>query len=96
MQIRTPIDFGLVIRDRRRKLKLSQAELAHQLGVGRQWIVGIERGKPRAEIGLVLRTLLALGLSLKIDAGDRLSASGDDVTPVDIDAVVSAARGDGK
>ena len=93
MQIRTPIDLGLVIRDRRRKLTLSQADLAHQLGVGRQWVVGIEHGKPRAEIGLVLRTLLALGLSLKIDAGDHLPASGDDITPVDIDAVVRAARG---
>ncbi len=92
MQIRTPVDLGLVIRDRRRKLQLSQAALARKVGVGRQWVVGIEHGKPRAELGLVLRTLSALGLSFRIDAGDSLPASSDDITPIDIDAVVNAAK----
>ena len=32
MHIRTPLDLGLTIRDRRRKLKLSQAELAREGG----------------------------------------------------------------
>lgn len=64
MQIRTPTDLGLVIRDRRRKLKLNQTELARKVGVGRQWVVAIEHGKPRAELGLVLRALIALDLSL--------------------------------
>ena len=94
MHIRTSIDLGLVIRDRRRKLKLSQTDLARKAGAGRQWIVAIEHGKSRAELGLVLRTLSALGLSLTIDAGDRLPRSSDDITPADIDAVVSAAKGD--
>ncbi len=94
MQIRTPLDLGLVIRDRRRKLKLSQTELARQVGVGRQWVVAIEHGKSRAELGLVLRTISALGLSLAIDTGDRVTRSSDDVAPVDIDAIVNAAKGD--
>ena len=93
MQIRTPVDLGLVIRDRRHKLRMSQTDLARKAGVGRQWIVGIERGKPRAELGLVLRTLSALGLSFTTDAGDRRPRSRDDIAPVDIDAVVNAARG---
>lgn len=93
MQIQTPVDLGLVIRDRRRKLQLNQTNLARKVGVGRQWIVGIEHGKPRAELGLVLRTLSALGLSFTIDAGYHLPRSNDDITPVDIDAVVSAAKG---
>lgn len=96
MQIRTPIDLGLVIRDRRRKLKLNQTKLARKVGVGRQWVVAIEHGKSRAELGLVLRTLSALGLSLTIDVNDRPPASNDEITPVDIDAVVSAAKGDKK
>ena len=45
MQVRTPLDLGLAIRDRRRRLKLSQAELARNVGVGRQWVVAIEHGK---------------------------------------------------
>ena len=79
MKIRTPpLDIGLAIRDRRRTFKLSQAELARKVGVGRQWIVAIEHGKSRAELGLVLRTLSALDLPLTIDPGDyRPPLAGD-------------------
>ena len=93
MQIRTPLDLGLVIRDRRRKLKLSQTDLARKAGAGRQWVVAIEHGKSRAELGLVLRTLAVLGLSLTIDAGDRPPRPSGDIAPADIDAVVSDAKG---
>ena len=94
MRIRTPLDLGLVIRDRRRKLGLSQTELARKAGVGRQWIVSIERGKSGAELGLVLRTFSALGLSITSETDDRPPRSADDVTAIDIDAVVSNARRD--
>ena len=94
MRIRTPLDLGLVIRDRRRKLGLSQTELARKVGVGRQWIVAIERGKSRAELGLVLRTFSALGLSITSETDNRPPRSPDDITAVDIDAVVSNARRD--
>ena len=96
MQIRTPLDLGLAIHDKRRKLKLSQTELARKVGVGRQWIVAIEHGKSRAELGLVLRTLSALDFHLTVDPGGRLLRSSDDITLVDIDAVVSAAADDRK
>ena len=92
MQVRTPLDLGLAIRDRRRKLKLSQTELARKAGVGRQWVVAIERGKSRAELGLVLRTLAALDLPLTIGPGDRRFPPSDDMNPVDIDAIVNAAK----
>ena len=96
MRIRTPLDLGLVIRDRRRKLGLSQTELARKVGVGRQWVVSIERGKSRAELGLVLRTLSALDLFFTTDAGERLPPPTDNIAIVDIDAVVSNARRDRK
>jgi HTH-type transcriptional regulator/antitoxin HipB len=67
MKVRTPLDIGAAIRDRRRRLKLGQDELAARVGVSRKWIIDIEKGKPRAEIGLVLRTLDALGLRLSLD-----------------------------
>lgn len=66
MLIRTPTDLGAAIRDRRRRLGLDQEELADKVGVRRQWIIAIEKGKPRAEIGLVLRALQALDLRLSI------------------------------
>ena len=94
MRIRTPLDLGLVIRDRRRKLGLSQTELARKVGVGRQWIVAIERGKSGAELGLVLRTFSALGLSITSETDNRPPRSADGVTAIDIDAVVSNARRD--
>ena len=94
MKIRTPLDVGLAIRDRRRTFKLSQAELARRVGVGRQWIVAIEHGKSRAELGLVLRTLSALDLPLSIGPADRRPLLADDPDPVDIDAIVNAARHD--
>ena len=92
MHIRTPVEFGLVMRDRRRRLKLNQAELARTVGVGRQWIVGIERGKSRAEFGLALRTRSAFGLSLTIGAGVGRPGSRGGLAPADIDAVVNSAR----
>lgn len=55
-------ELGLAIRERRRELGMGQLELATNVGVSRQWISGVERGKPRAEVGLVLRTLRALDL----------------------------------
>ena len=90
----TPLDLGLAIRDRRRKLKLSQNEVARKAGVGRQWIVAIEHGKSRAEISLVLRTLAGLELPLTIDPGAHRLSSSDDMDPVDIDAIVNAAKED--
>lgn len=94
MKVRTPLDIGLAIRDRRRKLKLSQAELARKVGVGRQWIIAIEHGKSRAELGLVLRTLSALNLPLRIGPEVCRPPLDEGPDPVDIDAVVNAARDD--
>ncbi len=42
---------------RRKQLKLDQSTFAKQIGVSRQWVIEIERGHPRAELGLVLRAL---------------------------------------
>ncbi|MGH7298057.1 MAG: helix-turn-helix domain-containing protein, partial [Polyangiaceae bacterium] len=62
--VRTPTDLGALIRDRRRRLGLDQRALAERVGVSRQWIIEAEQGKPGAAVGLVLRTLQALGVTL--------------------------------
>jgi HTH-type transcriptional regulator/antitoxin HipB len=103
MKVRTPIDFGSAIRDCRRRLKLGQDELAARVGVSRKWIIDVEKGKPRAEIGLVLRTLDALGLRLSLDDDESSArwaagfaeqgATGfSDVPAVDIDRVLDDAH----
>ena len=94
MLLRTPIDIGSAIRDRRRRLGLGQDELAARVGVSRKWIIDVEKGKPRVAMGLLLRTLDALGLRLSIDAGGAPVARkrGKTVPTVDIDRVLDSAR----
>ena len=64
MLVRTPADLGAVIRDRRKQLKLDQATFAKRIGVSRQWVIEVERGHPRAELGLVLRAFDTLDVRL--------------------------------
>lgn len=80
MEIRTPRALGALIRTRRRELKLGQEALAARVGVSRPWLSAVERGKPTAEIGLVFRTLAALGLTL--DARVESSIQRDPSPPV--------------
>jgi len=91
MYIRTPADLGALIRDRRKKLRLDQKTLANKVGVSRQWIVEVEKGKSRAEIGLLLRTIRALGIDITSDKETWSVPDAQNLT-VDIDAIVAAAR----
>ena len=88
MLVRTAADLGAVIRDRRKQLKLDQAAFAKRIGVSRQWVIEIERGHPRAELGLVLRALDALDLQMDATA-ERAKRRPD---AVDIDAIVTKAK----
>jgi HTH-type transcriptional regulator/antitoxin HipB len=93
MLIRTPGDLGAAIRDRRRQLGLDQATLAERIGVSRQWVIAIERGRRRAELGLVLRAVEALGLRLDMGSGATRGNRKPVATPrIDIDAIVDTAR----
>jgi len=95
MRIRTPTDLGAIIRDSRIKLGLDQKSLAEKIGVSREWIIEIEKGKPRAHIDLVLRALSALGIALDAQpesARPKEGSARSAETPVDIDSIVAAAR----
>jgi HTH-type transcriptional regulator/antitoxin HipB len=93
MYVRTPSDLGAAIREQRRRLNVSQQKLADDVGVSRQWLVEVEQGKPRAELGLVLKTLAALGLRVALDDGRTVGRSDRPVAPPpDIDAIVARAR----
>lgn len=94
MQVRTPVDFGLMIRQARRARGMTQQQLARAAAVGRQWIVEIEAGKPRAEVGRVLQTLAALDLSLTIhgEGIPELRESEEVAEVIDLDAVLDAHR----
>jgi HTH-type transcriptional regulator / antitoxin HipB len=96
MRIRTPTDLGALIRDHRNRLGIDQRSLAQKVGVSRQWIVEVEKGKPRAEIGLLLRTISALDIALNAEAGPQesknKSASHSVDANVDIDSIIASAR----
>ncbi len=93
MLIRTPQDIGALIRDRRKRQQLDQAGLANMIGVNRRWVMEVEAGKPRAEVGLVLKALQALGVTLAIENGESSTADeSDTLDSIDIDAIVAGAR----
>ena len=88
MHLRTPADLGALIRHHRIKLGLNQSSLAKKVGVSRQWLIELEKGKPRAGVGLVLRTLHALGLLLDVEEDTPQNK----IEGIDIDAIVNSAR----
>jgi HTH-type transcriptional regulator/antitoxin HipB len=92
MIIRTPAELGTLIRNTRQKLKLDQASLSKKIGVSRLWLIEIEHGKPRAEIGLVLRTLAALGITLTASTPDKKTTPNADADTIDIDKIIARAR----
>jgi HTH-type transcriptional regulator/antitoxin HipB len=90
VRIRTPADLGTLIRTTRKKLRLDQSTLAKKIGVSRLWLVEIEKGKPRAEIGLILRTLNALRITL--NAATETQSPKHPESTVDIDRIIATAR----
>ena len=70
MLIRTAHEIGMLARERRRALRITQAELAERVGASREWVRLLESGKPRLELGLTLRALTALGIALDAQLPD--------------------------
>jgi len=69
MFVRSSSDLGAVIRDRRKQLELDQAAFARKIGVSRQWVIDVEKGHARAQLGLVLRAIDALNIQLDASTG---------------------------
>jgi HTH-type transcriptional regulator/antitoxin HipB len=61
----------MTIRLKRKEKGLSQHRLADLLGVERKWVLRLEAGNPKAELGLVLKTLSALGIRANLSDQDR-------------------------
>lgn len=64
MLIKTPADIGALIKNARLKAGLSQYDLAQMLKTSQGWVSEIERGKPTAELGMVLKAINTLGINL--------------------------------
>jgi y4mF family transcriptional regulator len=66
MQISNAEDFGVIVKQARNKLKLTQSELAGASGTGVRFIVDLEHGKPTCELGKAIRVALMLGIKIDI------------------------------
>ncbi len=64
--IKTSEDVGIIIRERRKKAKLTQQKAAALAGVGIRFLSELERGKPTAQIGKALKVARLLGLEFRI------------------------------
>jgi HTH-type transcriptional regulator / antitoxin HipB len=61
---RLAIQFGALVRERRRALKMNQNDLALTTGVRRQFIIELEAGKATSHLGRALLVAETLGLRL--------------------------------
>jgi len=85
MRLDSTRELGRYVRDRRQQLNLTQVQLATKAGVSRRWLSDLEAGKETADIGLVLRTLHALGVVLNAVPERRPD-------PIDLDTVLERHR----
>lgn len=69
MRLSSPADLGAVVRAARRKLGLSQQELAERSGMSRQSLVALEQGTANPTWDTVLRVSGVLGMNLSASLG---------------------------
>ena len=66
MKIQDAQTLGPAIRQQRRRLKVTQKDLAMTSGTGLRFIIDLEKGKPTCQLGKALEIVRALGLNLEI------------------------------
>lgn len=64
--IKNSVELGTVIRAERKRLKVTQKELAMTAGTGLRFLIELERGKPTVRMDGVLKVLQVLGAKLII------------------------------
>ena len=69
--IRSAKAYGEVLRERRRQLGLTQEDVAIEAGVGRRFVIELERGKPGASLEHALRVAALLGLEIDLTPRER-------------------------
>lgn len=84
MRIRSTEDLGAVVRERRRELGVSQAELAERADVTRQWIIRFERGTTDVSLAKAISVLQVLDLELRADATGAAAIATPQLYPIRI------------
>jgi HTH-type transcriptional regulator / antitoxin HipB len=65
--IKSPQELGDALRSARKRLGLTQPQLALAAGVGVRFIVDLESGKPTVRFNSVMRVIEALGGVINLD-----------------------------
>ena len=89
MLVASAFDIGLVVRGRRKALRLRQLELARAAGVGREWIIDLERGRDGLDLSRVMRTLEVLNVEVSVNFGKGAPAWS---VPLTQDAIIRQRR----
>jgi HTH-type transcriptional regulator / antitoxin HipB len=95
--LKTPAQLGAVIRNRRLALGLDQQSLARKAGISRAWLLALEKGKAGASIGIILKVLSALDISLLVsmpegENQERAPSPDSSVRRVDLNAWMETLR----
>lgn len=90
--LRNPEQLGRLIRLRRLEKGLSQVALAALLGVERKWVIHLESGNSKAELGLILRALDALNLQASLSDKRSSPAKGGSSKSSRLDEVFNQLR----
>ncbi|HXU28322.1 MAG TPA: helix-turn-helix transcriptional regulator [Bacteroidia bacterium] len=59
-------DIAVLLKERRNQLKISQSDLAKEIGVTREYMPAIERGEQNITVDKLLKLINALDLQLTI------------------------------
>lgn len=62
----TSSSVGALVKATRKKLKITQQDLALTAGTGLRFIVDLEQGKPTCQLGKVLTVLNTLGIRISL------------------------------
>jgi transcriptional regulator with XRE-family HTH domain len=74
MKLTRPEDVGSLVRQRRRDLKLTQAQLAEKLDATQKYISRLESGKPNLQLSGVLKVFRELGIDLIVNLDENATA----------------------
>lgn len=62
----TPREAGMILRNMREDVGLSQSALAALAGVSKRWLLEFENGKPSVDMSKVMDTFAALGAGFDV------------------------------
>lgn len=85
--LRNAEQLGAAIRLKRKEKNLTQSELAKLLGAERKWVLNLESGNSKAEIGLILRAIEVLGLRASLADKGRAGRGPHDLKTPHLDQV---------